>query len=223
MGKVIGWKSTPDTGAQVVLSGVALLSRLNIARRQLIPVSLEVEAANSYGINILGAVLIGVSVSGDNSGRYTQQLCYVSEQVHGLFLSLSACKDLGIVSEYFPAPAPVLPTQPTIPEKKQQKASVVACGTPRGQGQGQETAQLDECGCPIRAAPPAPPTECPPGLRTQKQLQEWILNNYAASAFNVCQHQVLPSMQGEPLEIVMKKSARPVASHIPTPVPIHWQ
>ena len=30
-------------------------------------------------------------------------------------------------------------------------------------------------------------------------------------------------MQGEPLEIVMKKSARPVASHIPTPVPIHWQ
>ena len=30
-------------------------------------------------------------------------------------------------------------------------------------------------------------------------------------------------MQGEPLNIVMNKSARPVASHIPAPVPIHWQ
>lgn len=221
VGKVMGWMSTPDTGAQVVLSGVALLSRLNIGRRQLIPVSQEVEAANSYGINILGAVLISASVSGDNSGRYTQQLCYVSEQVHGLFLSLSACKDLGIVSQDFPLPAPVLPPQPTNPEDKQQKAAVAACGTPRGQGQ--ETAQLAECGCPIRTAPPSPPTECPPGLSTQQQLEDWVLNSYAASAFNVCEHQVLPSMQGEAMNIVMNKSARPVANHIPTPVPIHWQ
>ena len=221
VGKVKGWKSTPDTGAQVVLSGVALLSRLNIARRQLIPVSQEVEAANSYGINILGAVLIAVSVSGDTSGRYTQQLCYVSEQVSGLFLSLSACKDLGIVSQDFPLPVPVFPPQPTTQQSKQQKASVAACGTPRVREQ--ESAQLAECGCPIRAAPPYPPTECPPGLGTQEQLEGWILSRYAASAFNVCQHQVLPSMQGEPLNIVMNKSARPVASHIPTPVPIHWQ
>ena len=50
-----------------------------------------------------------------------------------------------------------------------------------------------------------------------------MLNSYAASAFNVCKHQVLPSMQGEAMNIVMNKSARPVANHIPTPVPIHWQ
>ena len=34
VGKVSGWKSTPDTGAQVVLSGVALLSRLGVHEPQ---------------------------------------------------------------------------------------------------------------------------------------------------------------------------------------------
>ena len=60
VGRTQGWQCMPDTGAQITLSGVALLSRLNIGRRHLIPVSQEVEAANSHGIKILGAVLLSL-------------------------------------------------------------------------------------------------------------------------------------------------------------------
>ena len=54
-------------------------------------------------------------------------------------------------------------------------------------------------------------------------LQQWIFNYYASSAFNCCECQPLPAMHGPPLKIHMKKGAKPVASHSPIPVPIHWQ
>ena len=65
VGRAQGWQCTPDTGAQITLSGLALLSRLNIGKRHLIPVSQEVEAANSHGIKILGAVLLSLVIQGD--------------------------------------------------------------------------------------------------------------------------------------------------------------
>ena len=215
VGRTQGWQCTPDTGAQITLSGVALLSRLNIGRRHLIPVSQEVEAANSHGIKILGAVLLSL-VNGDTSERETRQLCYISEQCKGLFLSLSACKDLGIVSRDFPTP--VAPPPP--PGQSQEGAQVMVCATPRFTGQAVKRA---ECGCPMRSSPPTPLTQLPPGLTSQRQMQDWILKEYASSAFNVCEHQPLPSMHGEPLNIVLQPSAKPVAYHIPTPVPIFWQ
>ena len=56
-----------------------------------------------------------------------------------------------------------------------------------------------------------------------KQLKNWILKRYAASAFNVCPHQKLPVMSGPPLHFDIEKGAKPIATHVPSPVPLHWQ
>ena len=55
------------------------------------------------------------------------------------------------------------------------------------------------------------------------ELQKWILDFYSSSAFNCCECQPLPSMHGPPLKIHMQEGVKPVASHSPIPVPIHWQ
>ena len=82
-----------------------------------------------------------------------------------------------------------------------------------------------DCGCPVRESPPEVPTELPmaPTLENIPKLEKWILERYRASAFNVCECQPLPIMHGEPLEIRVQEGARPVASHTPIPVPLHWQ
>ena len=54
-------------------------------------------------------------------------------------------------------------------------------------------------------------------------LKEWLLNYYGSSAFNVCEHQPLPLMKGEPLELHVDPTAKPVAIHKPALVPLHWQ
>ena len=55
------------------------------------------------------------------------------------------------------------------------------------------------------------------------RLKQWILERYAASAFNTCCTQPLPSMHGDPLVIVTKPGTTPSAIHVPAPVPIHYQ
>ena len=54
-------------------------------------------------------------------------------------------------------------------------------------------------------------------------LRDWLLEYYASSAFNTCEHQALPMMNCEPLELHVDKDAKPVAIHKPGLVPIHWQ
>ena len=56
-----------------------------------------------------------------------------------------------------------------------------------------------------------------------KSLESWIRNTYAASSFNCCECQPLPKMHGPPLTIHLKEVVKPIASHTPIPVPLHWQ
>ena len=41
-----------------------------------------------------------MNVQGDS--RKTKQLCYVAEDIHGVYLSKSACIDLGVIDKEFP-------------------------------------------------------------------------------------------------------------------------
>ena len=80
------------------------------------------------------------------------------------------------------------------------------------------------CNCPKRELPPPPPTQLPfPAVdENRMRLQEFILNHYRASTFNVCEPQPLPLMEGPPLMLMVDQNAEPVAHHSPIPVPIHW-
>ena len=81
------------------------------------------------------------------------------------------------------------------------------------------------CGCPKRTPPPAKPSEMPftPINENREKLEQWILQHYASSAFNVCEHQTLPKMNAKPLDIHYKSDAVPKAFHCPIPVPHHWK
>ena len=66
------------------------------------------------------------------------------------------------------------------------------------------------------------PTSLPfPG--TEENRQRFLLDHYAASSFNVCEHQPLPMMSGPPLSLTINPNATPKPCHTPITVPIHWQ
>ncbi len=54
-------------------------------------------------------------------------------------------------------------------------------------------------------------------------LREWLLDYYGATTVNVCEHQPLPLMKGDPLKLHVDPNATPVAIHKPALVPLHWQ
>ncbi|XP_021367133.1 uncharacterized protein LOC110459276 [Mizuhopecten yessoensis] len=79
------------------------------------------------------------------------------------------------------------------------------------------------CSCPRRQTePPTLPTTLPPGLRATEEnigtLTDLFLDYYGSTTFNVCKHQPLPLMKGEPLQLHVDPKVRPVVL-----VPIHWQ
>nr|KAG5712492.1 hypothetical protein BaRGS_011466 [Batillaria attramentaria] len=57
----------------------------------------------------------------------------------------------------------------------------------------------------------------------RERLEQWLLDYYKSSSFNVCEHQPLPKMSGPPIRLMVDPDARPVAHHNPIPVPMHWQ
>ena len=76
--------------------------------------------------------------------------------------------------------------------------------------------ELAPCGCLKRMPPPPPPSQPPFPLTPQNipRIEKWMLETYAASAFNICTHQPLPKMTGlPPLRIHVKEDAVPVAVH----------
>lgn len=55
-------------------------------------------------------------------------------------------------------------------------------------------------------------------------IQVWFKDQFAASTFNTCKHQLLPMMQGaKPMWLLMKEVALPYDVHKPATIPAHWQ
>jgi hypothetical protein len=54
-------------------------------------------------------------------------------------------------------------------------------------------------------------------------MKNWLLNRYASSSFNKCPHQILPVMEGPPIQFDIDPAAKPVFMRKPAPVPLHWQ
>ncbi len=80
-------------------------------------------------------------------------------------------------------------------------------------------------GCFKRTKPPPIPTSLPyPATEANREkLQQYLLDYYSSSTFNVCEHQTLPLMEGPPMRLMIDPQASPTAHHSPIPVPLHWQ
>ncbi|KAK3752546.1 hypothetical protein QZH41_003484, partial [Actinostola sp. cb2023] len=207
-----------DTGCQSCLTSMTVVRRLGLSKKDLIPVSTRMHAANNNGIEILGAIILRFSgKSKSNQIRETRQIVYVTDDADKLFLSRETCTALGLIPGNFP----------TMGETPQPSNSSDAAGQTHQPTQLNipESAQHPPCDCPRRVTPPPKPTQPPfPTIVANRQrLQQWLLDYYKSSTFNTCEHQLLPLMDAVPMRLMVDPDAEPVAHHTPVPVPLHWQ
>ena len=231
-----------DTGCQSCLAGPALQKELGLETQDLIPASLSMSSASGHPLPILGAALIRLELK--NSGRSTRQMVYFSTKATKLYLSLATCTDLGLIGSQFSLGIPPQPdqTQPIhqVHDDHSIRRPVPKPSPPPPPGDsstpisGPHTPPVPRrttpqpgrpCSCPQRAPPPEMPTSLPfPGNEENRhRLERYLLDHYAASAFNVCEHQPLPMMSGPPLSLTIDPKAIPKPCHTPITVPVHWQ
>ena len=54
-------------------------------------------------------------------------------------------------------------------------------------------------------------------------MKQHLLDTFAASTFNGCEHQKLPLMDGPELEMKVDKDATPTRVRVPATIPIYWK
>ena len=223
--RAVDVKSLPDTGAQLTVAGVKLIHSMGITKSELIPLANGVNAANNAGLGLLGGAFI--TFSGNNGfgeRKQTKQLVYIANDVNGVYLSRAACVELGLIGKDFPAVGSHNNQNENqlglINYENKDFSNYPVVSNLNGD------INSKSCDCPKRQLPPPVPTELPfPAIPENRgKLEKWILEKYAPSAFNQCEHQPLPLISGvPPIKLHIDSNAPPVAIHKPRPVPIHWR
>lgn len=96
--RVTTTEAMADTGCQSCLAGADMLRRLGLKREDLIPVNLNMHAANDNNLPIQGATIL--RLTSKTSGRSTRQMVYITTNVRKMYLSREACTDLGIIPNH---------------------------------------------------------------------------------------------------------------------------
>ena len=180
---------------------------MGVSKSDIFPVTLSMRGAIQEDLGVEGGVFAEAATT-DAAGvlRTTKQLIYVSSKIGKGFLCREALVALGIIPPKFPS---------------------VPVAWPSDMIGAVEDQLQPACSCPRCSLPPPIPDKLPPGLsgitKDVPALKQWLLDYYAASSFNTCEHQPLPLMKCEPLELDVNPDAKPVAVHKPGLVPIHWQ
>ena len=197
-----------DSGCQSTIMPVKTAYSMGLTKLDLIPVRMKMTGAGSDDLGIVGAVILDIATEdGRGNKLLTKQFTYVAERVNRIFLSRQALEDLKIVNEDFPRPM----TETSGANATEDRVS-----------------ETVPCDCPKRTPdPPRLPTELPDGFKGTddevNQLKDWLLNHYASSAFNICDHQALPKMTGAPMRLYMDTEVHPTAVHKSASVPVHWR
>ena len=84
-------------GCQSCLASIRVIGHLGLARVDLIPVSMKMNAADEKGINIPGAAILRFSGIGYN--LETRQITHITDCSDRIFLSRDACIQFGMISE----------------------------------------------------------------------------------------------------------------------------
>lgn len=195
-----------ETGCQSCLAGVGIIHRLGLREADLMPVTMKMHSATQAGIRIIGATILRLSATtATGSQMETRQMVYITDATDKLFLNREACLALGLINDSFP--------------------SVGEHTTNAAMEETHQQVQQHSCNCPKRQLPPAPPTKLPfPATAVYlPRLKDFLLDKYASSTFNTCEHQPLPLMETPPMKLIVDPSAEPIAHHTPIPVPIHWR
>ena len=203
---IVNTSAVADTGACVCCSGPGLLKELGIDRSILFKTNMELSAANKKLMTVIGCipVLISARTTGKKMSNPVNVMLYVVEELKEVFLSREALKNLQIIPETFP----LAPEHS--PEDNENYVHAVYD-------------KVAECGCLRRNTAPDPPNlHLEATEDNRKALRQCLLDHYASSTFNTCEHQPLPLMHGPPLEFHVDSTVKPFAVHTPASVPIHW-
>ena len=197
-----------DSGAMSNLWGLKEFLDSGFNKSDLIPIAIDIKAANKSPLNILGylnAKIHGHCVNGNIITCHSK--IYVSDSVQDFYLSYDTMLDLGILGRNFPA----------IGQFSQERGSVVHATLSTDTG--------NTCNCPKRAPVPVKPEKLPfaPTEENNELMRDWLLDRYKHSTFNTCPHSQLPTMTGPPIEIHVSESAKPKACHTAAQVALHWQ
>lgn len=214
-----------DTGCQSCLAGMNTIQQLGLSQEDLLPVTMTMTGVSNDGIPILGAAILrfsGKTPSGDE--RTTRQLVYVTNTTPHVFLNREGCAELGMISHSFPTIGDIpkeasISCQFQIDNEKTIQTPCVPGHPPKSTG------NTMPCGCPLRQKMPPKPKSLPfePTDANRENLQQWLINYYRSSAFNMCKNQPLILMDSPPMRLMIDPSAHPTAFHNPLPVPLHWQ
>ena len=197
-----------DSGCQSSIIPLRSALAMGIDRSDVTPVKLAMRGAIEEDLGVQGAIFAEVALT-DKTGalRTTKQMIYVSSKIGRAFLCREALVALGIIHPDFPS-APIQWPRDAIAVVEHEEPS--------------------SCNCPKRGQePPVIPSELPSGITATPDnlpaLRQWLLDYYGATTFNTCEHQPLPMMRCDPLELHVDPNAKPTAIHKPAMVPIHWQ
>lgn len=201
------------------LTGMSTLAKLGIPASEIIPVTTQMRSADNDNISLIGAVFMELSGKDEYGTEYSsKQMVYIAKGTEAFYLNRSACYELGIISNKFP----------TIGEygNRLKTAAVGQSHSPAQDTRATEVTpiELAPCGCPKRTRPSLiakPPCELSENNR--EFLQNYLLEQFSMSTFNVCTHQLLPEMHGPPMRLMVDRTAKPVAFHKARPVPVHFQ
>ena len=200
-----------DTGCQVCCIGLTQLNAMGLHQGDLLSSGLDLKAANSTGIDILGVVFIVITgYDANNKPVRTKQTCYVASGVSRMMLSRKACQELGIIEKSFPNVGQYLGDTCQVQSATAQAPISTQCKPVN-----------NSCSCPRRTTTPDP-SKFDASL-SREDLCILIMKHYQSSAFNRCSTQPLPGMTCAPLPIITDDSVKPFAAHTPAAIPIHWE
>jgi hypothetical protein len=220
-----------DTGAQMdVLSATTAMS-LGLDTASMMPVRARVFGASGGAqIEMLGGVFLEVRPPPPPAGCKEEQMAgtvrlfYVAKNVAKDYLSLATLMALGVVGKEFPS----YPQAGRLSRGEIAAAQLEAPGAavPRCRNSGVVLPGEEPCSCPVRELPPAGPVPLPCAATKENlpKMKQFLLDRFAPSTFNVCEHQPLPLLKGSPpLELHVDPTARPIAVHTPAVVPLSWK
>ena len=218
-----------DSGAQSVVWSRDEFNRSGFHASDLIPVQHAMKAANAVRIAIDGAILLRLSgLTREGTPVEAAVMAYISPDVKDFFLSKEAMMQLGIIGNDFPRLGVTAGLRGPISCQSGGEATERDFPSAMPPSDIRDKPHDDlkaECGCLKRQLPPQAPQTLPfPCLpENRNRMKQWLLETYAASTFNKCPHQVLPTMEGPPIQVHLRPDAKPVAVRTPAPVALHWQ
>ena len=211
---MIKMNAIADTGAQVCVAGIDQMHQLGLHQNQLKASVQDLKHVGGNKLNVLGSHTTHIHY---NDTTLKAEIYFV-QGIQNVYLSLNVCKMLHIIPENFPF-AIAQPSQISATfedDHNLTESSPNDCMT----NNKMEYEPSSDANDSIPMRPEKPPFE--PTEDNVPLLQEWLLNQFSKTAFNV-NADYLPVMKGKPHKIHLKKDAIPYAAHTPIPIPHHWK